>query len=83
MTEKFEFDEDYILKVNKVYKKNIKVIAKNKNLTLQELSLSLGYTKNYISNMCNKKTVILNNGLLHKISIKLNISLVDLSLNIN
>ncbi len=70
----------YITKINKQYKNNIKQIAKkNKNFTLKELSKSLGYADNYISNMCNKNTTILNNNLLHKISIALNCTLIELN----
>lgn len=70
----------YITKINKQYKNNIKQIAKkNKNFTLKELSKNLGYSDNYISNMCNKNTTILNNNLLHKISIALNCTLLELN----
>ena len=70
----------YITETNKKYKSNIKKIAKkNKNFTLKDLSKELGYADNYISNMCNKDSTILNNNLLHKISATLNCTLIELN----
>lgn len=70
----------YITRINKIYKNNIKQIAKkNKNFTLKELSEKLGYSPNYISNMCNKDSTIVSNNLLHKIAANLECSLIDLN----
>ncbi|MFX4240140.1 helix-turn-helix domain-containing protein [Aliarcobacter butzleri] len=70
----------YIIKVNKIYKNNIKQIAKrNKNFTLKELSKKLECSSNYISNMCNKNSTIVSNNLLHKIAIALDCNLIDLN----
>ena len=56
-----------------------KLQKKNKNFTLKDLSKELGYADNYISNMCNKDSTILSNNLLHKISVTLNCTLIELN----
>lgn len=75
---KIEIEE--IKRINKIYKKNIKEEAKkNKNLSLKELSINLGYSGNYISNACNKENTIISSNLIYKISICLSCSMKDLN----
>lgn len=54
-------------------------LAKEKNMTLKDISLALGYSDRHISNSCNKDSSILSNNLIHKISMVLDCSLDDLS----
>jgi len=74
--------KQYIEKVNKTYKDNIKRVCKLRKTTLAKLSKDLGHTSNYVSNACNKTYNILSNNLLHKISKILECSLSELSKDI-
>ncbi|WP_418181273.1 helix-turn-helix domain-containing protein (plasmid) [Aliarcobacter lanthieri] len=75
-------NKEYIIQKNKIYKKNIKELVKNKNMKLTDLSVLLGHSKTYISNSCNKNTTIISNNLLHRISIILECSVSELNKNI-
>lgn len=74
-----ELSKTYISEKNKQYKNNIKSIAIKKGITLKELSVQLGMEERYVSNMCAKKDSIVSNNMLHKISILLKCSLVELN----
>ncbi len=74
-----ELSKTYISEKNKQYKNNIKSIAIKKGITLKELSIQLGMEEKYVSNMCAKKDSIVSNNMLHKISILLKCSLVELN----
>lgn len=74
-----ELTEEYIVKNNTIYKNNLKAIAAKRGKTLSEISIELGMKRNFVSNACNKKDSLINNGLLHKIMILLNCSISDIS----
>lgn len=77
-----EINSFYINKANSQYKTNIRVLAKEKkNMSLKDLSNALGYEDRYVSNSFNKNTTIVSNNLLHKISLFLECSMLDINRN--
>lgn len=73
-----ELTTEQIIKINKTYKQNIKSLASKKGMNLVDLSSALGMKRNYISNVCNKKDLIINNNILHRISIILGCTITEL-----
>lgn len=74
-----KLNSSYIIVKNKQYKNNIKSVASKKGVSLKALSVKLGMQGSYISNMCAKKSSIVSNNLLHKISIILECSFQELN----
>lgn len=74
-----ELSTEYIKNINQIYKNNIKSIAAKQGKTLSDISNELGMKSNYISNACNKKDSLINNGLLHRIMNLLNCSIAEIS----